>query len=42
GRVKIELGLGRGNKLHDKRQTLAERDHKRDVERALRERQKGV
>ncbi|MBI5232221.1 MAG: SsrA-binding protein SmpB [Coriobacteriales bacterium] len=42
GRVKIELGLGRGKKLHDKRQTLAERDHKRDVERALRERQKGV
>lgn len=38
--VKIELGLARGKKLHDKRASIAERDHKRDVERALRDRQK--
>ncbi|MDY0088675.1 MAG: SsrA-binding protein SmpB [Coriobacteriia bacterium] len=38
--VKVELGLARGKKLHDKRASIAERDHKRDVERALRERQK--
>lgn len=41
GRVKIEIGLGRGKKLYDKREAVAERDQKRDVERALRERQKG-
>ncbi|MBE0416560.1 MAG: SsrA-binding protein SmpB [Coriobacteriia bacterium] len=39
--VKVELGLARGKKLHDKRASIAERDHKRDVERALRDRQKG-
>jgi len=39
-RAKLELGLARGKKLYDKRATIAERDHKRDVERALRERQK--
>ena len=40
GRVKVELGLARGKKLHDKRESIAERDHQRDLERALRERQK--
>lgn len=39
--VKVELGLARGKKLHDKRQSIAERDHTRDVQRELRERQKG-
>ncbi len=39
--VKVELGLARGKKLHDKRATIADRDHKRGVERALRDRQKG-
>jgi SsrA-binding protein len=38
--VKLELGLARGKKLHDKRDSIAERDHQRDLERALRERQK--
>ncbi len=38
--VKVELGLARGKKLYDKRASIAERDQKRDVERALRERQK--
>lgn len=39
--VKVEIGLARGKKLHDKRASIADRDHKRDVERALRDRQKG-
>ena len=37
GRAKVEIALGRGKKLHDKRQTLANRDSQRQVERALRE-----
>lgn len=40
-RVKVELGLARGKKLHDKRASIADRDQKRDVQRELRERQKG-
>jgi SsrA-binding protein len=40
-KVKVELGLAHGKKLHDKRESIAERDQKRDVERALRERQRG-
>lgn len=39
--VKIELGLARGKKLYDKRADIAAKDQQRDVERALRERQKG-
>ncbi len=38
--VKVELGLARGKKLYDKREAIAERDQKREVERAMRERQK--
>ncbi|MCH9688203.1 MAG: SsrA-binding protein SmpB [Deltaproteobacteria bacterium] len=37
GRIKAELGLGRGKKLHDKRASIKERDQKREVQRALRE-----
>lgn len=40
-KVKVELGLARGKKLYDKRDSIAERDQKRDVERSLRERTKG-
>jgi SsrA-binding protein len=40
-KVKVELGLARGKKLYDKRDAIAERDQKRDAERALRERHKG-
>ena len=36
--VKVELALARGKKLHDKRQAMAERDAKRDIERAMKER----
>lgn len=39
--VKVEIGLARGKKLYDKRDAIAERDQKRDVERALRDRNKG-
>ncbi len=35
GRAKVELGLGRGKRLYDKRRTIAERDAKRDAERAM-------
>ena len=35
GHAKIEIALGRGKKLHDKRQDIKARDAKREVERAL-------
>ena len=35
-RVKLELGLCKGKKLHDKRDAEAERDARRDIERAMR------
>src|SRR5436190_13238165 len=38
GRAKIELGLSRGKKLYDKRDAIAERDVKREIERAIRTR----
>ena len=41
GRFKLELGLCKGKKLHDKRDDIAERDAKRDIQRALRERNRG-
>lgn len=41
GKAKVEMGLGRGKKLHDRRQDLKERDAKLEVARALRDRQKG-
>ncbi len=36
GRAKLEVALARGRKRHDKRQAAAERDAKREMERALR------
>lgn len=36
--VKMQLGLCKGKKLYDKRQDLAKRDAKRDIDRALKER----
>ncbi len=35
GIAKVELGLAKGKKLYDKRATIAEREAKRDVDRAL-------
>ncbi|TNC12018.1 SsrA-binding protein SmpB [Methylobacterium terricola] len=37
GRAKVELGLGRGKKLHDKRETAKERDWQRDKARLMRD-----
>jgi len=38
GRAKIEMGLAIGKKLHDKRETIAERDAKREMDRASKNR----
>ena len=35
--VKVSLGLGKGKNTHDKRQTLKERDIKRDTDREMKE-----
>ncbi len=35
GRAKVEIGLGRGKKLYDKRADIAERDSKRRLEQAM-------
>ena len=37
-RVKMELGLVKGKKLYDKRASMAEKDAKRDMARAIKER----
>ena len=37
-RVKVELGLCKGKKLHDKRDTEAQRQSQRDMDRVLKER----
>ncbi len=37
-RVKIQVGLCKGKKLHDKRDSMAERDAKRTIDRAMKER----
>jgi len=34
--AKVEIGLGRGKRQYDKRQAIAERDAKREIERATR------
>lgn len=36
GRVKVELGLARGKRQYDKRQTLRKREQDREVQRAIR------
>ena len=33
GLAKMEIGLGKGKKLHDKRETIKDRDNKRDLDR---------
>ena len=35
GRAKLEIGLGRGKKLYDKRETIKDRDWNRDRKRIL-------
>ena len=39
-RAKVEIGLARGKLLHDKRRAIAEKEAKREVERAFREKQR--
>jgi SsrA-binding protein len=33
--VKVEIGLARGKKVHDKRQSIKEKDVKRELGRAM-------
>jgi SsrA-binding protein len=37
GRAKVELALARGKKAHDKRETIKQRDWKREQGRLLRQ-----
>jgi SsrA-binding protein len=39
-RVKLEMGVARGKKLYDKRADLAEKDARRDIERAVKGKRK--
>ena len=41
GNAKLLVGLGRGKARHDKRQDLARKDAQRQIERALKARQRG-
>ena len=41
GKAKLELGLGRGKQLHDKRRDIAERDARRQMERDVAETRRG-
>jgi len=36
GRAKVELGLARGKKLHDKRSALREREVRREMDKTAR------
>jgi len=36
--VKVELGVGRGKKQHDKREAIRDRDDRREMDRATRDR----
>ncbi len=38
--IKVELGLCRGKQQHDKREKVREREHKREVDREMRERRR--
>jgi SsrA-binding protein len=42
GRAKVELGVAKGRTKGDKRQAMAERDSKREIERELGRRSKGM
>ena len=41
GRVKVNLGIGKGRKKGDKRTAMAERDSQREIQRALGRQAKG-
>ena len=40
--VKLELGIGKGKKLYDKRQDIAKKDAERRIQKAMREKNKGL
>ena len=40
GKMKVQLGLCKGKQVHDKRDAMAKRDSDREIQRALRNRQK--
>src|SRR5881397_3278341 len=42
GRAKVELGLARGRKLHDKRSALREREEQREMDKAARAARRGA
>jgi SsrA-binding protein len=41
GRAKVELGLARGKRVHDKREALRRREQEREMQRAARARRDG-
>lgn len=41
GKAKVELGLARGKRQYEKRQTIKERDAKREMQTAIRRRMRG-
>lgn len=41
GFCKVELGFARGKKLHDKRESVKARDANREIQRAMRDRDRG-
>jgi SsrA-binding protein len=41
GYAKVLIGLGQGKTSHDKRQSIAERESKRDISRAMSRRDRG-
>jgi SsrA-binding protein len=41
GRAKLEIGLARGKQLHDRRRDIADRDSRREVERAIADADRG-
>ena len=41
GRAKLEIGLARGKQLHDRRNDIAERDSRREMERAIADADRG-
>ena len=41
GKAKMELGLGRGKRRFEKREAIAEREHRREMERGLAARRRG-
>jgi SsrA-binding protein len=41
GLAKVQIGLGRGKRQHEKRDAALEREHRREIERGLARRRKG-